>query len=67
MPCIRDTIPPKPTSLAHKGAIAMAPENTRMAFEAAVDRGSAGLESDLQISKVGFPSLTFNSLLSLGI
>ena len=53
MPCVRDSIPPRPLLLGHKGALASAPENTRMSFEAATEHSSAGLESDLQITKVG--------------
>ena len=54
MPCIKakDSMPPKPRLLGHRGAVALAPENTNMSFIATTSHGGFGLESDLQISKV---------------
>ena len=59
MPCIRDSVPSKPLLVAHRGAVGLAPENTKMAFSSAVSSGSYGLESDLQVSKVSFSGVGF--------
>ncbi|CAB1348883.1 unnamed protein product [Coregonus sp. 'balchen'] len=56
-PCIRDsgTLGPKPTLLGHRGAPMLAPENTLMSFESAVEAGVDGLETDVTISADGVP------------
>lgn len=38
---------------AHRGASGYAPENTMAAFRAALDRGCAGIELDIQQTKDG--------------
>lgn len=40
-------------NLAHRGASTLAPENTRAAFQLAVDLGADGLELDVQLSRDG--------------
>ena len=43
----------KPMRLAHRGLVQYAPENTRGAFEAALDQGLEGMEIDIQLSRDG--------------
>nr|XP_003468640.1 glycerophosphodiester phosphodiesterase domain-containing protein 4 [Cavia porcellus] len=51
-PCIqeREELGPKPVFFAHRGSPMVAPENTIMAFEKAVEEGAYGLETDVHIS-----------------
>ncbi|XP_077361089.1 glycerophosphodiester phosphodiesterase domain-containing protein 5 isoform X2 [Festucalex cinctus] len=58
-PCIRDhnTLGPPPTLFGHRGAPMVAPENTLMAFEKAVEAGCECLETDVTISYDGVPFL----------
>ncbi|KYO19222.1 glycerophosphodiester phosphodiesterase domain-containing protein 5 [Alligator mississippiensis] len=58
-PCIRDvgTLGPKPTLIGHRGAPMMAPENTEMSFQKAIEYGVSGLETDVTISYDGIPFL----------
>lgn len=44
-----------PLKIAHRGAMAEAPENTRSAFDRAIDYGVDGIEFDVQITKDGTP------------
>ncbi len=45
----------KPFIIAHRGASALAPENTFAAFRRAIDCGAEGLEFDVQLSKDDVP------------
>ena len=45
----------KPLIIAHRGASALAPENTLAAFQKAVDDGAEGIEFDVRLSKDGIP------------
>jgi glycerophosphoryl diester phosphodiesterase len=45
----------KPLIIAHRGASALAPENTFAAFQRAIDVGAEGIEFDVQLSKDGIP------------
>ncbi|XP_010868282.1 glycerophosphodiester phosphodiesterase domain-containing protein 5 isoform X1 [Esox lucius] len=56
-PCIRadGTLGPKPTLLGHRGAPMLAPENTLMSFESALEAGVDGLKTDVTISADGVP------------
>ncbi|XP_036599819.1 glycerophosphodiester phosphodiesterase domain-containing protein 4, partial [Trichosurus vulpecula] len=58
-PCLRQnkTLGPKPTFFGHRGAPMLAPENTQMAFEKAIEHGAAGLETDVTLSYDGVPFL----------
>ncbi|XP_047463208.1 glycerophosphodiester phosphodiesterase domain-containing protein 5-like [Mugil cephalus] len=58
-PCIKEegTLGPAPAIIGHRGAPMLAPENTLMSFEKAVDAGSDGLETDVTISLDGVPFL----------
>ncbi|GLD46394.1 glycerophosphodiester phosphodiesterase domain-containing protein 5-like protein [Lates japonicus] len=58
-PCIKEqrTLGPAPTLIGHRGAPMLAPENTLMSFEKAVEAGSKGLETDVTISFDGVPFL----------
>ncbi|XP_037323909.2 glycerophosphodiester phosphodiesterase domain-containing protein 5-like isoform X2 [Pungitius pungitius] len=58
-PCIKEdgTLGPAPTLIGHRGAPMLAPENTLMSFEKAVEAGSDGLETDVTISVDGIPFL----------
>ncbi|XP_047373955.1 glycerophosphodiester phosphodiesterase domain-containing protein 4 [Sciurus carolinensis] len=51
-PCIQEEeeLGPKPVFFAHRGAPMVAPENTVMAFEKAVEQGAYGLETDVYLS-----------------
>ena len=44
-------------NIAHRGASAVAPENTMAAFEKAFELGADGVECDVQLSKDGVPVL----------
>ncbi|XP_069574920.1 glycerophosphodiester phosphodiesterase domain-containing protein 5-like isoform X1 [Brachyistius frenatus] len=58
-PCIKEggTLGPAPALISHRGAPMLAPENTLMSFEKAVEAGSDGLETDVTISFDGVPFL----------
>ncbi|KAM9729093.1 LOW QUALITY PROTEIN: glycerophosphodiester phosphodiesterase domain-containing protein 5-like [Menidia menidia] len=58
-PCIKEkgTLGPAPALIGHRGAPMLAPENTLMSFEKAVEAGSDGLEADVTISLDGVPFL----------
>lgn len=58
-PCIKEvgTLGPRPALIGHRGAAMLAPENTLMSFEKAVEAGSEGLETDVTISFDGVPFL----------
>ncbi|XP_014862875.1 PREDICTED: glycerophosphodiester phosphodiesterase domain-containing protein 5-like [Poecilia mexicana] len=58
-PCIKQkgTLGPAPALIGHRGAPMLAPENTLMSFEKAVEAGSDGLETDVAISYDGVPFL----------
>ncbi|XP_019381157.1 PREDICTED: glycerophosphodiester phosphodiesterase domain-containing protein 4 [Gavialis gangeticus] len=58
-PCIREvgTLGPKPTLIGHRGAPMVAPENTEMSFQKAIEYGVNGLETDVTISYDGIPFL----------
>lgn len=45
----------KPLIIAHRGASALAPENTLAAFQKAFDGGAEGIEFDVQLTKDGIP------------
>ena len=44
-----------PLIIAHRGASAVAPENTIAAFQAAIDSGADGIEFDVRLSRDGVP------------
>ncbi|GLD52830.1 glycerophosphodiester phosphodiesterase domain-containing protein 5-like isoform X2, partial [Lates japonicus] len=50
-PCIKEagTLGPAPALIGHRGAPMLAPENTVMSFEKAVEAGGEGLETDVTI------------------
>jgi glycerophosphoryl diester phosphodiesterase len=50
--------------LAHRGYHAVFPENTLGAFEAAVDMGVSGIETDVRLSKDGVPILVHDRVVS---
>ncbi|XP_042355480.1 glycerophosphodiester phosphodiesterase domain-containing protein 5-like [Plectropomus leopardus] len=58
-PCIKEegTLGPAPALFGHRGAPMLAPENTLMSFQKAVEAGSEGLETDVTISVDGVPFL----------
>uniref|UniRef100_A0A8C2XME3 GP-PDE domain-containing protein n=1 Tax=Cyclopterus lumpus TaxID=8103 RepID=A0A8C2XME3_CYCLU len=64
-PCIKEdgTLGPAPALIGHRGAPMLAPENTLMAFEKAVEAGSGGLETDVTISLDGVPFLMHDQTL----
>ncbi|XP_072471764.1 glycerophosphodiester phosphodiesterase domain-containing protein 4 [Notamacropus eugenii] len=64
-PCLRKnkTLGPKPTFIGHRGAPMLAPENTQMAFEKAIEHGASGLETDVTLSYDGVPFLMHDSSL----
>jgi glycerophosphoryl diester phosphodiesterase len=45
----------KPLIIAHRGASRLAPENTRAAFQKAIDAGAEGIEFDVRLAKDGIP------------
>ncbi|KAG5269101.1 hypothetical protein AALO_G00198290 [Alosa alosa] len=58
-PCIKEegTLGPAPALIGHRGAPMLAPENTQLSFEKAVEAGGDGLETDVTISYDGVPFL----------
>src|SRR5262245_24924808 len=46
---------PRPLIIGHRGASAVAPENTTAAFEAAIQAGADGIEFDVRLSSDGVP------------
>uniref|UniRef100_A0A3Q2P4N5 Glycerophosphodiester phosphodiesterase domain containing 4 n=1 Tax=Fundulus heteroclitus TaxID=8078 RepID=A0A3Q2P4N5_FUNHE len=64
-PCIKEagTLGPAPALIGHRGAPMLAPENTLMSFEKAVEAGGEGLETDVTISYDGVPFLMHDSTL----
>ncbi|TRY99161.1 hypothetical protein DNTS_033987 [Danionella cerebrum] len=64
-PCIKEegTLGPAPALIGHRGAPMLAPENTLMSFERAVEAGADGLETDVTISSDGVPFLMHDSTL----
>ncbi|CAB1316641.1 unnamed protein product [Coregonus sp. 'balchen'] len=58
-PCLKEegTLGPAPALIGHRGAPMLAPENTLMSFEKAVEAGGQGLETDVTISYDGVPFL----------
>ncbi len=46
---------PKPLIIAHRGASALAPENTLAAFARAIEDGAEGIEFDIRMAKDGVP------------
>uniref|UniRef100_A0A3Q3EZX8 Glycerophosphodiester phosphodiesterase domain containing 4a n=1 Tax=Labrus bergylta TaxID=56723 RepID=A0A3Q3EZX8_9LABR len=64
-PCIKEagTLGPAPRLIGHRGAPMLAPENTVMSFEKALEAGGEGLETDVTISYDGVPFLMHDSTL----
>ncbi|KAG9338695.1 hypothetical protein JZ751_025363 [Albula glossodonta] len=64
-PCIKEegTLGPPPALIGHRGAPMLAPENTQLSFEKAVEAGGEGLETDVTISYDGVPFLMHDSTL----
>ena len=46
--------------LGHRGASAYAPDNTRSAFEMAIEMGADGVETDIHLTKDGIPVIQHN-------
>jgi glycerophosphoryl diester phosphodiesterase len=46
---------PSPLIIAHRGASALAPENTLASFQRAIDDGADGIEFDVRLAKDGVP------------
>ncbi|XP_011664405.1 glycerophosphodiester phosphodiesterase domain-containing protein 5 [Strongylocentrotus purpuratus] len=65
VPCVAEKIelPPKPKMFGHRGAEEIAPENTMISFETAVNNSIYGLESDIRISWDGVPFLMHDDTL----
>jgi glycerophosphoryl diester phosphodiesterase len=53
----------RPITFAHRGARANAPENTIEAFQLALDKGAAGLESDVWLTRDGIAVLDHDGTL----
>lgn len=51
----------KPLIIAHRGASALAPENTLTAFQKAINDGAEGIEFDVRLSKDGIPVVIHDS------
>lgn len=52
-----------PLIIAHRGASALAPENTLAAFERAIEDGADGIEFDVRMAKDGVPVVFHDSTL----
>ena len=53
----------EPLIIGHRGASAVAPENTIPAFEAAIDAGADGIEFDVRLSRDGVPVIIHDDTL----
>ena len=53
----------KPLIIAHRGASALAPENTLAAFKKAIEDGAEGIEFDVRLAKDGVPVVFHDSKL----
>ncbi|HKR23377.1 MAG TPA: glycerophosphodiester phosphodiesterase family protein [Pyrinomonadaceae bacterium] len=53
-----------PLIIAHRGASAVAPENTIAAFQAAIDAGADGIEFDVRLSRDGVPVVIHDETLN---
>jgi glycerophosphoryl diester phosphodiesterase len=54
---------PRPSIIAHRGASALAPENTLAAFSRAIKDGAEGIELDVRLSKDGIAVVHHDSTL----
>ena len=54
---------PQPLIIGHRGASAVAPENTIAAFEAAIEAGADGIEFDVRLSSDGVPMVIHDETL----
>ena len=54
----------EPLLIGHRGASAIAPENTIAAFQAAIVAGADGIESDVRLSSDGVPVIIHDDTLS---
>ena len=54
----------QPLIIAHRGASAVAPENTLAAFKRALESGADGVEFDVQLSKDGVPVVIHDASLA---
>jgi glycerophosphoryl diester phosphodiesterase len=53
----------EPLIIGHRGASAVAPENTIAAFQAAIDAGADGVEFDVRLSRDGVPVIIHDDTL----
>lgn len=53
----------KPLIIGHRGASAVAPENSTAAFQAAIDAGADGIEFDVRLSRDGVPVIIHDDTL----
>lgn len=54
---------PEPLIIGHRGASAVAPENTMAAFAAAIEAGADGIEFDVRLSRDGVPVIIHDDTL----
>ncbi|TFK04050.1 annexin A3 [Platysternon megacephalum] len=64
-PCIMEKkdLGPKPAIIGHRGAPMLAPENTLMSFQKAVEQKTYGVQADVVISYDGVPFLMHDKML----
>ncbi|XP_070807885.1 glycerophosphoinositol inositolphosphodiesterase GDPD2 [Pituophis catenifer annectens] len=64
-PCFLEhsQLPPKPALFGHRGAPMLAPENTMMSFQKAINCGLSVLETDVRVSADGIPFLMHDKTL----
>ncbi|XP_058010603.1 glycerophosphoinositol inositolphosphodiesterase GDPD2 isoform X3 [Ahaetulla prasina] len=64
-PCFleQSQLPPKPALFGHRGAPMLAPENTMMSFQKAINCGLSVLETDVRVSADGIPFLMHDETL----
>ena len=53
----------EPLIIGHRGASAVAPENSMAAFEAAIAAGADGIEFDVHLSRDGVPVIIHDETL----
>ncbi|XP_064414063.1 glycerophosphodiester phosphodiesterase domain-containing protein 5 isoform X2 [Latimeria chalumnae] len=64
-PCImkKKDLSPRPAIIGHRGAPMLAPENTVMSFQKAIEQHVSGLQADVAVSQDGVPFLMHDETL----
>src|SRR3954452_12059164 len=63
LPTARCPLPTSPLIIGHRGAAAVAPENTLVSFERALRDGADGIEFDVRLARDGVPVIIHDATL----